>query len=115
MRGATVDHLLEGGETIEVAGLTFEVRHVPGHSPGHLSFHTPGHLLSGDVLFAGSVGRTDLTFGDWPTLLRSIGGLMAAYPPDTVVHPGHGPRTTLGAELAHNPFLGELRSAPAQG
>jgi glyoxylase-like metal-dependent hydrolase (beta-lactamase superfamily II) len=120
VRGSSVDHLLEGGETIEVAGLTFEVRHVPGHSPGHIAFHTQssgggGHLLSGDVLFAGSVGRTDLPAGDWPTLLRSIGGLMAAYPADTVVHPGHGSRTTLGAELAHNPFLGELRAASAQG
>jgi glyoxylase-like metal-dependent hydrolase (beta-lactamase superfamily II) len=62
------------------------------------------------VLFAGSVGRTDLPGGDWETLLGSIRTLVEAYPPDTIVYPGHGPATTLGAELARNPFLDELRS-----
>ncbi len=83
---------------------------VPGHSPGHLSYHADGHLFSGDVLFQRSVGRTDLPFGDWDTLLDSIRSLASAYPHDTIVLPGHGPATTLGAELAANPFLAELRA-----
>jgi glyoxylase-like metal-dependent hydrolase (beta-lactamase superfamily II) len=103
--------LLSGGETVEAAGVSFEVRHVPGHSPGHVSYYADGHLFSGDVLFAGSVGRTDLPFGDWDTLLESIRALADAYPPDTVVHSGHGPDTTLGGELARNPFLAELRAS----
>ena len=102
--------LLSGGESVEAAGMTFEVRHVPGHSPGHLSYSTDGCLFSGDVLFAGSVGRTDLPFGDWETLLDSIRSLADAYPPETVVYSGHGPATTLGSELARNPFLAELRA-----
>jgi hydroxyacylglutathione hydrolase len=102
--------LLAGGETVEAAGIAFQVRHVPGHSPGHLSFYADGHLFSGDVLFSGSVGRTDLPFGDWDTLLASIRSLTDAYPPQTVVHSGHGPDTELGGELASNPFLGELRT-----
>jgi hydroxyacylglutathione hydrolase len=102
--------LLSGGETVEAAGVSFQVRHVPGHSPGHLSYYADGHLFSGDVLFNGSVGRTDLPFGDWDTLLDSIRSLADAYPPETVVHSGHGPDTTLGAELARNPFLAELRA-----
>ena len=113
VRPAHVDTLLEGGETFDAAGVTFEVMHLPGHSPGHLSFYAQGHLLSGDVLFAGSVGRTDIPGGDWPTLFASIASLYAAYPDETVVHPGHGPVTTLGLELARNPFLGDLRAARA--
>jgi glyoxylase-like metal-dependent hydrolase (beta-lactamase superfamily II) len=68
-------------------------------------------VLSGDLLFAGSVGRTDLPGGDWGALIDSIGSLVAELPPGTAVHPGHGPSTTLGAELATNPFLAELRDA----
>jgi glyoxylase-like metal-dependent hydrolase (beta-lactamase superfamily II) len=102
--------LLSGGETVETAGLSFAVRHVPGHSPGHLSYYADGALFSGDVLFAGSVGRTDLPFSSWDALLESIRGLADAYPSETVVYPGHGPATTLGDELAGNPFLGELRA-----
>ena len=101
--------LLSGGETIDAAGISFDVTAVPGHSPGHVAFHADGSLFSGDVLFAGSVGRTDLPFGDWDQLLDSIRRLAEAYPPDTVVYAGHGPATTLGAELARNPFLAELR------
>ena len=82
---------------------------VPGHSPGHLAYAIDGSLLSGDVLFAGSVGRTDLPGADWTTLLASLRTLVERFPPETVVHPGHGPATTLGAELASNPFLAELR------
>jgi hydroxyacylglutathione hydrolase len=110
VRAWTPDTGLGGGETLEVAGLSFDVLHVPGHSPGHLAYALDGHLLSGDVLFAGSVGRVDLPGGDWQTLLTSIRSLVGALPPETVVHPGHGPETTLGAELARNPFLAELRS-----
>ena len=102
--------LLSGGETVEVAGISFQVRHVPGHSPGHLSYYAEGALFSGDVLFANSVGRVDLPFGDWDTLLESIRSLADAYPPETIVLSGHGPATTLGDELARNPFLAELRA-----
>jgi glyoxylase-like metal-dependent hydrolase (beta-lactamase superfamily II) len=101
---------LEGGEALELAGLHIDVLSVPGHSPGHLAYAVEGALLSGDVLFAGSVGRTDLPGSDWETLLGSIRGLVAAFPADTVVYPGHGPATTLGDELARNPFLEELRA-----
>ncbi|HEU0304312.1 MAG TPA: MBL fold metallo-hydrolase [Gaiellaceae bacterium] len=110
IRGWTPEHTVAGGETVEAAGITFDVVHVPGHSPGHLAYYADSSLFSGDVLFAGSVGRTDLPFGDWDTLLESIRLLMERYPPDTVVYSGHGPPTTLGDELARNPFLAELRS-----
>jgi glyoxylase-like metal-dependent hydrolase (beta-lactamase superfamily II) len=103
--------LLEGGEELELAGITFETVLVPGHSPGHLAYSTGGVLFSGDVLFAGSVGRTDLPFTDWGTLVESIRSLMARFPPETIVYSGHGPETTLGAELARNPFLSELRAS----
>ena len=100
---------MSGGETIEVAGISFECLAVPGHSPAHLAYHADGCLFSGDVLFAGSVGRTDLPFGDWDTLLDSIRLLLDRFPPETVIHPGHGHETTLGVELARNPYLAELR------
>ncbi len=111
IRGWKPEHALAGGETVEVAGLSFDVVHVPGHSPGHLAYHADGALFSGDVLFAGSVGRTDLPRADWDTLLESIRMLVDRYPPDTVVYSGHGPPTTLGDELARNPFLAELRDS----
>lgn len=109
-RPYTPDHLLEGGETIEVAGLSFECISIPGHSPAHIAFYADGHLFSGDLLFAGSVGRVDLPGGDWDTLLASVRTLADRYPPETIVYPGHGPQTTLGAELERNPFLAELRA-----
>jgi len=109
-RPYTPDTLLQGGETIDVAGLTFECVSIPGHSPAHVAFHTDGHLLSGDLLFAGSVGRVDLPGADWDTLLDSVRTLADRFPPDTIVYPGHGPQTTLGAELERNPFLAELRA-----
>lgn len=111
VRPWTADVLLGGGESLDLAGLRLDVVAVPGHSPGHLAYAIEGHLLSGDVLFAGSVGRTDLPGGDWPTLLASIGSLLERFPAETTVHPGHGPETTLGAEGARNPFLAELRDA----
>ena len=102
---------LRGNETLVLAGLTFEVVQVPGHSPGHLAYATDGAIFSGDVLFAGSVGRTDLPFSDWDTLVASIRTLFERFPPETVVYPGHGPPTTLAAERARNPFLAELRAS----
>jgi hydroxyacylglutathione hydrolase len=102
---------LAGDESFDAAGLAWETVAVPGHSPGHLAFATGGALFSGDVLFQNSVGRTDLPFADWDTLVASIRLLLERFPPDTPVYPGHGPATTLGAELARNPFLGELRAA----
>jgi hydroxyacylglutathione hydrolase len=111
LRPYEAEVLLEGGEELELAGITFETVHVPGHSPGHLAYATDGVLFSGDVLFAGSVGRTDLPFTDWDTLVASIRSLLDRFPPETVVYSGHGPETTLGAELARNPFLSELRAS----
>jgi hydroxyacylglutathione hydrolase len=111
LRGWKPETLLAGGETVDVAGMSFEVVAVPGHSPGHLAYYTDGALLSGDVLFAGSVGRTDLPRGDWDELLASIRSLADRFPADTVVYPGHGPETTIGAELQRNPFLAELRTS----
>jgi hydroxyacylglutathione hydrolase len=111
VRAYTPDVLLSGGETLELGGISLEVVAVPGHSPAHVAFHADGALFSGDVLFAGSVGRTDLPGSDWETLLDSIRDLVARYPAETVVYPGHGPATTLGAELARNPFLAELRAS----
>jgi hydroxyacylglutathione hydrolase len=106
----TPDVLLQGDETLELAGISFETLRVPGHSPAHLAYYADGCLFSGDVLFAGSVGRTDLPGADWDTLVESIRTLADRYPPETVVYSGHGPKTTLGVELARNPFLSELRA-----
>jgi len=94
----------------QVAGVSFECLAVPGHSPAHVAFYAEGELFSGDLLFAGSVGRVDLPGADWDTLLASVRMLAERLPPETVVHPGHGPETTLGVELARNPFLAELRA-----
>jgi len=102
------DHTVAGGETLELAGLRLEVIFTPGHSPGHVTYATGGALFSGDVLFDGSVGRTDLPGGDWPTLLRSIESLLDAFGDETTVYPGHMGVTTLGRERANNPFLQEL-------
>jgi hydroxyacylglutathione hydrolase len=110
VRSWTPEVLLQGDETLELAGISFEVLSVPGHSPAHLAYALEGGLLSGDVLFAGSVGRTDFPGASWETLLESIRSLVDRYPPETVVYPGHGPTTTLGTELARNPFLAELRT-----
>ena len=113
LRPYTPDVLLHGGETVRVAGVDFDVLSVPGHSPAHLAYHADGRLFSGDVLFAGSVGRADLPGADWGTLLASIRMLADRFPPETVVYPGHGPATTLGEELARNPFLADLRAERA--
>jgi hydroxyacylglutathione hydrolase len=103
-------HTVSGGDQITVGGIAFDVLDVPGHSHGHVAFHSGGELFSGDLLFAGSVGRVDLPGGDWETLLDSVRSLLERFPPETIVHPGHGPATTLGRELQSNPFLRELRA-----
>jgi hydroxyacylglutathione hydrolase len=104
------DEQVAGGEQLQLAGLDIDVIFTPGHSPGHVSFSIPEHemLLSGDVLFQGSVGRTDLPGADHGTLMSSIATLLNTLPDETRVLPGHGPATTLGRERATNPFLHEL-------
>ena len=104
------DATVAGGEHLSLAGLEIDVAFTPGHSPGHVTYAIPdeGALFSGDVLFKGSVGRTDLPGGDWDTLLESIRGLVDSHPEETTVYPGHMGITTLGAERASNPFLAEL-------
>jgi hydroxyacylglutathione hydrolase len=131
------EHTVGGGERMRLAGMDVEVIFTPGHSPGHLTYaispassadgaapagasaqadmgaEAAPALLSGDVLFQGSVGRVDLPGGDWPTLERSIGSLMSDYGRDTVVYPGHMGVTSLGREWDTNPFLAELRVSAA--
>jgi hydroxyacylglutathione hydrolase len=104
------EHTLSGGEKLELAGFDIDVLFTPGHSPGHVTFSIPDEsaVFSGDVLFEGSVGRTDLPGGDWGTLLESIRGLVEGLPEETTVYPGHMGITSLGAERAGNPFLAEL-------
>lgn len=96
---------LDPGEPIRFAGAEIAVRHVPGHSPGHVMFLWEGTALVGDLVFAGSVGRTDLPGGDFDTLARSIRESVYTLPDATVLHPGHGPSTTVGAERRSNPFV----------
>jgi hydroxyacylglutathione hydrolase len=110
LRPYTPDVLLQGDEMLELAGISFQTLRIPGHSPAHLAYYADGVLFSGDLLFAGSVGRTDLPGADWDTLVESIRMLADRFPAETVVYSGHGPKTTLGAELARNPFLAELRA-----
>jgi glyoxylase-like metal-dependent hydrolase (beta-lactamase superfamily II) len=104
------DEIVAGGEHLSLAGLEIDVVFTPGHSPGHVTYAIPdqGALFSGDVLFKGSIGRTDLPGGDAPTLLESVRTLVDGYPPETTVYPGHMGVTTLGDERATNPFLAEL-------
>jgi hydroxyacylglutathione hydrolase len=102
------EETVEGGEQLQLAGFTIDVIFTPGHSPGHVTYAVEDALFSGDVLFEGSVGRTDLPGGDWPTLSRSIESLLDRYPDEQRVFPGHMGLTTLGRERATNPFLREL-------
>lgn len=103
------DQLVVEGDQLEFAGLTLEVRDTPGHSRGHVVFIcrdvTPWIVLGGDVLFQGGVGRTDFPDGNHAALLRSIREKLFTLPADTVVFPGHGPKTTTGIEQRTNPFL----------
>jgi hydroxyacylglutathione hydrolase len=105
------DRVLREGDEVETAGFRFSVRHIPGHSPGHIVFiwdeHAPKIVFGGDVLFAGSVGRWDLPGGSARTLISGIREKLLTLPPDTRVLPGHGPETTVGAERASNPYVGD--------
>jgi hydroxyacylglutathione hydrolase len=102
-----VDHTLEHGQTLEIGGVTYAVRHVPGHSPGHVLFHAAdaGIAFVGDIVFQGSIGRTDLPGGDYGQLIDGIREWLLTLPDDTQLYPGHGPPTTVGHERATNPFL----------
>ncbi len=99
------DHDLAHGTRLTVGGVSFEVRHAPGHSPGSVCLVGPGVALSGDVLFAGSIGRTDLPGADFETLIASIERELLPLPDDTILYSGHGPETTIGRERQTNPFL----------
>ena len=108
---------LADGELLSLAGLEVTVDHAPGHTPGSVAFRLPHDevsevMLSGDLLFAGSIGRTDLPGGDTPTMLRSLAAKVLPLRDDVVVLPGHGPQTTIGRERATNPFLQDLATAP---
>jgi hydroxyacylglutathione hydrolase len=109
---------LTDGMTMRLCGLELVIDHAPGHTPGSVTFRLPGRgepgtLFSGDLLFAGSIGRTDLPGGDYDTILASLARVCLPLPDETVVLAGHGPQTTIGAEREHNPFLGGL--TPARG
>jgi glyoxylase-like metal-dependent hydrolase (beta-lactamase superfamily II) len=96
---------MASGQQLRVGNLSFAVRHTPGHSPGSVCLLGPGVALTGDVLFAGSIGRTDLPGGDFETLIASIERELLPLSDDTIVYSGHGPETTIGRERASNPFL----------
>jgi glyoxylase-like metal-dependent hydrolase (beta-lactamase superfamily II) len=101
---AAPERELAEGDVLRLGNLTFDVLHVPGHAPGHVAFLGHGQMLGGDLLFAGSIGRTDLPFSDPDRMTESL-ERVAGLPESTVVHPGHGPSTTIGRERATNPFL----------
>ncbi|CAA9398815.1 MBL-fold metallo-hydrolase superfamily [uncultured Rubrobacteraceae bacterium] len=102
-----VDRNIDGGEVIEVGNLSLRSLYTPGHAPGHLAFYVEeqGLVLSGDALFAGSVGRVDLPGGSMEVLMRSIEERLMTLPDETTVYPGHGPQTEIGNERTSNPFL----------
>jgi hydroxyacylglutathione hydrolase len=104
------DELVSGGERLTLAGLEIDVLFTPGHSPGHVTYSIPSEqaVFSGDVLFQGSIGRTDLPGGDSQTLMRTLADLVERLPAETIVYPGHMGVTTIGQERATNPFLREL-------
>jgi hydroxyacylglutathione hydrolase len=109
---------LADGMTLQLAGIDLLVEHAPGHTPGSVTFRLPaaaepGTIFTGDLLFAGSIGRTDLPGGDYETILASLARVCLPLPDETAVLSGHGPQTTIGAERAHNPYLAGL--TPAAG
>jgi hydroxyacylglutathione hydrolase len=108
VEGWEAEHAIDGGQRLALAGFDVDVVATPGHSPGHVTFVVDGALFSGDVLFQGSIGRTDLPGADHETLMESIAGLLERFDDDTKVHPGHMGLTTLGRERATNPFLQAL-------
>ena len=108
VEGWEAEHALDGGQRLQLAGVDVDVVATPGHSPDHVTFVIDGALFSGDVLFQGSIGRTDLPGADHETLMESIAGLLERFDDETAVHPGHMGLTTLGRERATNPFLQAL-------
>ncbi|XEC93591.1 MBL fold metallo-hydrolase [Paenibacillus tarimensis] len=100
------EYALDEGQMLKLIGLEFRVFHTPGHSPGSVSFLHGDHLFSGDVLFRGSVGRTDLPGGSERDLFDSIRGKLFKLSPEIAVYPGHGPRSTIGYEMKNNPYVG---------
>jgi glyoxylase-like metal-dependent hydrolase (beta-lactamase superfamily II) len=100
--------LLGDGDTLPLAGMKFGVRHAPGHTRGSIVFEHDGALFSGDVLFAGSIGRVDLPGGSMADMMASLRDVILPLPDETVVHPGHGPSTTIGRERLTNPYLLDL-------
>jgi len=102
------DRFLCEGDTVEVGESTLKVLHTPGHSPGHIVLVGDGFVLAGDVLFSGSIGRTDLPGGDFDQLMNSIRTKLMALPDETLVYCGHGPSTTIGVERRMNPFVTQL-------
>lgn len=101
------DQLLTHGDLLQIGEIELQVLHTPGHTPGGICLLGGGHLFSGDSLFAGSIGRTDLPGGDHDTLINAVRGQLMGLPAETVVHPGHGPDTTIGREKRVNPFVGD--------
>jgi hydroxyacylglutathione hydrolase len=99
------DHAFAPGATMRVGGLSFDVRHAPGHSPGSVCLAGHGVVFGGDVMFAGSIGRTDLPGGDFETLMASIERELLSLPDATILYSGHGPETTIGQERRTNPFV----------
>ncbi len=98
-------NLLKGGEDIEMGSFRFRIIHTPGHSPGGISIYILGHLFTGDALFEGSIGRTDLPGGEYDLLISSIRDKLLILPGDTIIHPGHGSESTIAIERRSNPFL----------
>jgi glyoxylase-like metal-dependent hydrolase (beta-lactamase superfamily II) len=110
--------VLQDGAVLSLAGLDLRVDHAPGHTPGSVTFRLPpaeGPVFSGDLLFAGSIGRSDLPGGDYRTIMESLARVCLPLPDTTVVLPGHGPQTTIGAERATNPFLVPLAGTGERG
>jgi glyoxylase-like metal-dependent hydrolase (beta-lactamase superfamily II) len=101
------DRLLDQGDSFEVGEHSFQIFHVPGHSPGGICLLSDKHLFVGDVLFAGSIGRTDLPGGDFDALVSGVRERLFCLPDETIVYPGHGPNTTIGQERRMNPFVGD--------
>jgi hydroxyacylglutathione hydrolase len=107
---ADPDGELADGDVVAVGTVKFTVRHTPGHSPGHVVFVADGVMLGGDLLFAGSIGRTDLPLSN-PEAMEASLALVSTFASETAVYPGHGPPTSIGAELATNPFLAGVRTS----
>jgi glyoxylase-like metal-dependent hydrolase (beta-lactamase superfamily II) len=105
VRSPGASRLLEDGERLRLGSLVFEVLHTPGHTPGSISLKINGIVFTGDALFSGSIGRTDFEYGDGDLLIRSIMKKLMPLDDDTVIYPGHGPSSTIGAERKSNQFL----------